>query len=74
MGSALELAGAAAAVGLCGLLVRTILPINDREHPAVGAAPGWRQAAGVNALGFLLVGAFVAGSGLVADALCRLAG
>ncbi|MEQ8816828.1 MAG: hypothetical protein RLO51_13450 [Thalassobaculum sp.] len=73
MALVLELALATAAAGLGWLLARALLRLSALEHPGSGGAIGFRQVAGTNALGLLLIAVFVAGSGLMIDALCRVA-
>jgi hypothetical protein len=67
-----ELLLAAAAVGGGAVLVQVLLRRNDLDRPGSAQPTGPGHALLVNALGFLLIGTFVAGSGLLVDLLSRV--
>jgi len=74
MSTGLTLLLGGAATVAAAMLAAMLLHRSRREHDARPAGPpsGFRQALAANTLGFLLMGSLAAGSGLLADVLCRL--
>ena len=68
---ALELLLALAVVACGGFLAGVLVRRNGAEMPASGRLAAYGHELATNAVGFLLLGTFVAGSGLLADAVCR---
>lgn len=67
------LLGTAAAVSAALLAVLLLRRSRHERHATPAGAPfDFGRALAANTLGFLLLGSLAAGSGLLADALCRL--